>query len=133
MVAIGDVLTKQAEYFGGLAFAQFPQAALARDQRSEIDFGQRADAGLLQAQQGGLGRGTERFRAADERGRAAIEGDPRTSHRGVGGVCRLHRGDSGAGFDIYLPEWLARYNKQIFGPLYVAGVVYALVRYLGLA
>ena len=25
-----------------------------------------------------------------------------------------------ANFDIYLPEWLARYNKEIFGPLYVA-------------
>ncbi|MFN0061307.1 MAG: hypothetical protein ACKVPX_02140 [Myxococcaceae bacterium] len=24
-------------------------------------------------------------------------------------------------FDIYLPLWLARYNKQIFGPLFVAG------------
>jgi hypothetical protein len=28
-----------------------------------------------------------------------------------------------ANFDIYLPEWLARYNKQIFGPLYGAGVL----------
>ena len=36
-------------------------------------------------------------------------------------------------FDIYLPEWLARYNKQIFGPMYVAGVAYTVVRYLGLA
>jgi hypothetical protein len=32
-------------------------------------------------------------------------------------------------FDIYLPAWLARYNKQIFGPLYVAGVVFALARW----
>jgi hypothetical protein len=40
--------------------------------------------------------------------------------------------DRRANFDIYLPEWLARYNKQIFGPLYVAGVAYAVVRYLGL-
>jgi hypothetical protein len=31
-------------------------------------------------------------------------------------------------FDIYLPLWLARYNKQIFGTLFVAGVVYTLVR-----
>ncbi|MCC6319591.1 MAG: hypothetical protein IT361_18120 [Gemmatimonadaceae bacterium] len=29
-------------------------------------------------------------------------------------------------FDIYLPLWLARYNKQIFGGIYVAGIVYAL-------
>ena len=26
-------------------------------------------------------------------------------------------------FDIYLPVWLARYNKQIFGALYVAGIL----------
>jgi hypothetical protein len=31
-------------------------------------------------------------------------------------------------FDIYLPLWLARYNKQIFGTLFVAGVVYTLVQ-----
>ncbi|MEP6502223.1 MAG: hypothetical protein ABJD97_02755 [Betaproteobacteria bacterium] len=29
-------------------------------------------------------------------------------------------------FDIYLPAWLARYNKAIFGVLDAAGVVYAL-------
>jgi hypothetical protein len=27
-------------------------------------------------------------------------------------------------FDIYLPLWLARYNKHIFGVLYVLGVIY---------
>jgi hypothetical protein len=32
-------------------------------------------------------------------------------------------------FDIYLPLWLARYNKLIFGPLFVAGEVFALVRW----
>jgi hypothetical protein len=30
-------------------------------------------------------------------------------------------------FDIYLPEWLAKYNKSIFGVLYVAAIVFALV------
>lgn len=30
-------------------------------------------------------------------------------------------------FDIYLPLWLARYNKQVFGALYLAGVAFALV------
>lgn len=30
-------------------------------------------------------------------------------------------------FDIYLPEWLARYNKEIFGTLYVAGIAWTLV------
>ena len=33
-------------------------------------------------------------------------------------------------FDIYLPEWLARHNKRIFGWLYVAGIVVTLVRWL---
>lgn len=32
-------------------------------------------------------------------------------------------------FDIYLPLWLARYNKQIFGPLYVASTIYAVARW----
>jgi hypothetical protein len=27
-------------------------------------------------------------------------------------------------FDIYLPLWLARHNKTIFGGLYIAGIVY---------
>jgi hypothetical protein len=27
-------------------------------------------------------------------------------------------------FDIYLPLWLARYNKQIFGTLYVGGILF---------
>ena len=27
-------------------------------------------------------------------------------------------------FDIYLPRLVARYNKQIFGGLYIAGIVY---------
>ena len=29
-------------------------------------------------------------------------------------------------FDIYLPNWLARYNKQIFGTLFAAGEVFLL-------
>ena len=32
--------------------------------------------------------------------------------------------DRRANFDIFLPEWLARHNKTIFGALYFAGVVY---------
>jgi hypothetical protein len=31
-------------------------------------------------------------------------------------------------FDIYLPVWLARNNKLIFGSLYVAGVAFAAIR-----
>ena len=41
--------------------------------------------------------------------------------------------DRRANFDIYLPEWLARYNKEIFGPLYLAGVVLLVVRWVGAA
>lgn len=33
-------------------------------------------------------------------------------------------------FDIYLPLLLARYNKQIFGTLYVAGLLVTFVRWL---
>jgi hypothetical protein len=32
-------------------------------------------------------------------------------------------------FDIYLPLWLAKHNKRIFGTLYVAGVAFALARW----
>ena len=39
-------------------------------------------------------------------------------------VAARYTDDRRANFDIYLPEWLARYNKQIFGPLYAMGVAY---------
>ena len=32
--------------------------------------------------------------------------------------------------DIYLPSWLARYNKPIFGTLFVLGELFALYRWL---
>ena len=32
-------------------------------------------------------------------------------------------------FDIYLPEWIARHNKTIFGTIYVVGIVTTLVRW----
>ena len=38
--------------------------------------------------------------------------------------------DRRANFDIYLPEWLARHNKMIFGTLYVAGIAVTLLRWL---
>ncbi len=38
-----------------------------------------------------------------------------------------------ANFDIYLPEWLARHNKTLFGALYLAGVAYTVVRWLRVA
>jgi hypothetical protein len=39
--------------------------------------------------------------------------------------------DRRANFDIYLPEWIAKYNKEIFGALYAAGVVFAVARCAG--
>jgi hypothetical protein len=35
-------------------------------------------------------------------------------------------------FDIYLPLWVARHNKQIFGTFFVAGTGYAMARRWGL-
>ena len=45
-------------------------------------------------------------------------------------VAGRYTSDRRDNFDIYLPEWLARQNKTIFGTLYVAGVVYAMLRWL---
>jgi len=33
-------------------------------------------------------------------------------------------------FDIFLPEWLARHNKSIFGALYVAGLALLIARWI---
>jgi hypothetical protein len=38
--------------------------------------------------------------------------------------------DRGANFDIYLPEWLAKHNKVIFGTIYAVGVATAGVHWL---
>lgn len=43
------------------------------------------------------------------------------------GVAARYTHDRRDNFDIYLPVWLARYNKQLFGALYVAGIVYTVV------
>lgn len=34
-------------------------------------------------------------------------------------------------FDIYLPEWLARYNKEIFGTLFGLGLLFTFARWIG--
>ena len=46
------------------------------------------------------------------------------------GVAARYTDDRRANFDIYLPEWLARNNKQIFGTLYALAVLFLLVRWL---
>jgi hypothetical protein len=38
--------------------------------------------------------------------------------------------DRTADFDIYLPEWLARNNKSVFGALYVVGVIVATMQWV---
>jgi len=47
-------------------------------------------------------------------------------------VAARYTEDRRANFDIYLPQWLAKRNKQIFGPLYLAGIFFALASWLGL-
>lgn len=41
-------------------------------------------------------------------------------------VAARYTEDRRPNFDIWLPEWLARYNKEIFGPLYGLGLLYLL-------
>lgn len=38
-------------------------------------------------------------------------------------VAARYTDDRSDNFDIYLPAWLARHNKTIFGALYVAGLL----------
>ncbi len=38
--------------------------------------------------------------------------------------------ETSANFDIYLPIWLARNSKTIFGTLFVAGALFALAQWL---
>ncbi|MBX2990944.1 MAG: hypothetical protein KF749_07225 [Bacteroidetes bacterium] len=45
-------------------------------------------------------------------------------------VAARHTDDRRDNFDIYLPEWLARYNKTIFGTLYFAGIVMTVMAWL---
>ena len=39
-------------------------------------------------------------------------------------VAARYTDDRRDNFDIYLPLWIARYNKQIFGTLFVAGILF---------
>ena len=43
-------------------------------------------------------------------------------------VAARYTDDRRPNFDIYLPLPIARYNKEIFGPLFVAGVLFGLWR-----
>jgi hypothetical protein len=46
------------------------------------------------------------------------------------GIAANYTEDRRANFDIYLPLWLATWNKQVFGALFVSGLVFALARWL---
>lgn len=46
-------------------------------------------------------------------------------------VAARYTDDRRDNFDIYLPLWLARHNKTIFGALYAAGAMYTLARWRG--
>lgn len=43
------------------------------------------------------------------------------------GIAARHTQNRQDNFDIYLPLWLARYNKHIFGALYLFGLIYTLM------
>ena len=47
------------------------------------------------------------------------------------GIAARYTEDRRDNFDIYLPRVLARYNKQIFGSLYAAGVLFTFIRWAG--
>ena len=46
------------------------------------------------------------------------------------GVAARYTENRAENFDIYLPRWLAKHNKSVFGTLYVAGMAYALFQWL---
>ena len=46
-------------------------------------------------------------------------------------VAARYTADRRDNFDIYLPRWLARHNKVIFGWLFVAGILVTLARWRG--
>lgn len=44
-------------------------------------------------------------------------------------IARKYADDTRDNFDIYLPLWLARYNKQIFTTIFVIGLTLMLLSY----
>lgn len=45
-------------------------------------------------------------------------------------IAARYTADRSPNFDIYLPAWLARYNKEIFGSLYVGGILLTAYRWI---
>jgi hypothetical protein len=44
-------------------------------------------------------------------------------------VAARHTDDRGDNFDIYLPRWLARHNKMIFGTLFGLDIIYTVLQW----
>ena len=44
-------------------------------------------------------------------------------------VAARYTDDRRDNFDIYLPNWLARFNKLIFGALFAAGILFTIIRW----
>ena len=63
---------------------------------------------------------------------AAIGSSPRRRWRcPLTLVAERYTTDRSANFDIFLPERLARWNKEIFGTLFLVGVVTLVLRWRG--
>lgn len=45
------------------------------------------------------------------------------------GIAARYTDDRRDNFDIYLPAWLARHNKLIFGALFVGGLIFTAVQW----
>ncbi len=45
------------------------------------------------------------------------------------GVAARYTRDRRDNFDIYLPLWLARHNRSVFGVLFILGSLFALIRW----
>ncbi|WP_353230524.1 hypothetical protein [Novosphingobium sp.] len=50
-------------------------------------------------------------------------------HCPLGKVAQRYTADRAANFDICLPAWLAARTKPIFGPLFVGGILFAVMRW----
>lgn len=48
-------------------------------------------------------------------------------------IAARYTADRRPNFDIFLPAWLARYNKHIFGSLFAAALFYAAIAWAGQA
>lgn len=47
------------------------------------------------------------------------------------GLAARYTDDRQENFDIYLPVWVARHNKLIFGLLFLGGALFTLARWMG--